>query len=170
MTACFTCAIGAAGFINLYLAINIDMSTRSVWRTGNRTPRGHIVFCPNIHFEKSGLFLLLRSSLYEHCSFAKEKKICFVFFFFFPGQTTACPDMLSALGIGSGMCIGLLTETYTKYLSTGYLSGTFPASVLVKRPRTIVLFWNGSASWVNGASNSHKLSKFTAAFVQNRIC
>lgn len=66
------------------------------------------------------------------------KKMVLFFFFLFPGQTTACPDMLSALGIGSGMCIGLLTETYTKYLSTGYLSETFPASVLVKRPWTIV--------------------------------
>lgn len=145
------------------------MSTRSVWRTGTTELLGTILFSVQIYILGCLCSFSYSGALSMSTALLGGKKMVLFFFFLFPGQTTACPDMLSALGIGSGMCIGLLTETYTKYLSTGYLSETFPASVLVKRPWTIVCFWNGIASWVNGSSNTHRLSKFTAAFVQKKI-
>lgn len=75
-----------------------------------------------------------------------------------------------ALGIGTGMCMGLLMEIYTKEAIwvLDACQGHFHPLCWRRGLGTTALLWNGSASWVNDVLNSHRSSKFTTAFVQKK--
>ena len=143
------------------------MSTRSVWGTGSWSPRGHISFLSKSTFwDVCVISLRLGSSLYKHCSAGREKNI--LSFFSWPDHSLSWHA--PALGIGSGMCMGLLTEICTKEAiwALDICQGHFHPPYWWRGLGTTVLLWYGSASWVNDALNSHRLSKLKNAFVQKK--
>lgn len=96
----FPIAVGAAGLVNLYLAINVVIIPSPIGGTGSQNPRGHIKISVQIHTWRCLCSFSQELSGWALLFWEGKKKNCFFPFFF--GQSTTCPEVLLVWKLGLG--------------------------------------------------------------------